>query len=46
MLPVGSTRQETYDLSFYGDVPDGTYRLVAENLPVPLTRRNGAWQLP
>jgi hypothetical protein len=46
MLPAGSTRQETYDLSFYGNVPDGTYRLAAENLTVPLTRQNGAWQLP
>jgi hypothetical protein len=46
MLPAGSTRQETYNLSFYGDVPDGTYRLAAENLTVPLTRQNGAWQLP
>lgn len=32
ILPAGEAREETYGLSFYGDLPSGTYRLVVEGL--------------
>jgi len=32
MLPDGKTQEESYNLSFYGQLPSGHYRLAAENL--------------
>ncbi len=37
ILPAHTAQQETYSLTMYGSLPDGTYRLVAENLAVELT---------
>lgn len=44
VLPAGGSQQESYDLRFYGDLPDGAYRLVAEGCSAALTRAGGAWQ--
>lgn len=32
ILPPGRTQEETYDLTMYGKLPSGTYRLVTEGL--------------
>lgn len=37
ICPAGNTHQKSYDLTMYGDLPIGTYRLVAENLAVEFT---------
>lgn len=37
ICPAGNTHQKSYDLSMYGTLPDGKYRLVAENLAVEFT---------
>lgn len=34
ILPAGTAQEETYSLAMYGSLPDGIYRLVAENLAV------------
>ena len=34
LLPAGKTQAKTYNLSMYGDLPAGTYRLVVENMSV------------
>ena len=31
VVPAGSSTEESYDLSAYGKLPAGTYRLVIEN---------------
>lgn len=31
ILPAGVSQTETYDLTLYGDLPDGTYRLVTDS---------------
>lgn len=44
LLPVGKTQEEHYNLSMYGDLPAGTYRLVVEGMgaefSLPLTDRS------
>lgn len=38
ILPAGKTQNETYDLTMYGDLPAGQYRLVAsQSVPVEFT---------
>lgn len=37
ILPDGESREETYNLSFFGQLPPGTYRLVAEQLTAEFT---------
>ena len=34
LLSAGKTQAKTYNLSMYGDLPAGTYRLVVENMSV------------
>ncbi|MCR5584148.1 MAG: hypothetical protein K6F63_01785 [Lachnospiraceae bacterium] len=33
-LPMGDSRKHTYDLSYYGDLPTGIYRLVIDGSEV------------
>ena len=37
LLPPGERSEKTYDLSFYGTLPAGTYRLVVEGLSAEFT---------
>lgn len=34
ILPAGESREESYSLSMYGTLPEGTYRLVVEGMSV------------
>ncbi len=33
-LPMGESRKHTYDLSYYGELPEGSYRLVISGLDI------------